>query len=514
MWILLTLLGVLVLLAVYDLLQRRHAILRNFPIIGHFRYLFEAVGPELRQYIVTNNNEERPFNRDERRWIYASSKKQNSYFGFGTDQDLELSPNYLIIKHKVFPLAAKIMDEAGFRPDYPLPCAKVLGDHRKRAKAFRPGSVVNISGMSFGSLSGPAVEAMNRGAAIAGCLHNTGEGGVATAHRHGADLIWQIGTGYFGCREPKTGGFSRERFLATVAANPVRAVEIKLSQGAKPGLGGVLPAAKVSAEIAEARGIPKGKDCLSPNNHSAFRDVDSLLDFVESLGEETGLPIGIKSAVGHLDYWRDLARLMSTTERGVDFITIDGGEGGTGAGPLVFTDHVAMPFKIGMSQVYRVFAEAGLQEKVVFNGSGKLGFPQKALLAFALGCDTVNVGREAMISVGCIQAQRCHTGHCPTGVATQNPWLMRGLDPHSKAHRAANYLVALRKEITQLSQACGVPHPALVTGGDLELLDDRFGTASVEDHFHYEKGWGVPSLRDQEEICKIMDCDPAAVLSC
>ncbi|NNK62844.1 MAG: FMN-binding glutamate synthase family protein, partial [Gemmatimonadetes bacterium] len=246
-------LGIVGLVVIYDLVQSKHAILRNFPLIGHFRYWLEAVGPELRQYIVTSNDEERPFSRDQRRWVYASAKKQNDYSGFGTDNEIELASNYLIIKHDT--LATSTPPTYG--EGYPLPCVKVLGAARGRRKAFRPASVVNISAMSFGSLSAPAVEALNRGSAIAGCLHNTGEGGIAPHHLHGGELIWQLGTGYFGARAAD-GGFDRDECVRKIEAHPVRAIEIKLSQGAKPGLGGVLPGAKVTAEIARIRGVPQG----------------------------------------------------------------------------------------------------------------------------------------------------------------------------------------------------------------------------------------------------------------
>jgi glutamate synthase domain-containing protein 2 len=498
---------VLVVLAgvvVWDLIQRKHAILRNFPILGHFRYLFESVGPELRQYIVTNNNEERPFSRDERSWVYASSKGENNYRGFGTDDELELSPNYLIIKHSAFPLSSPVESDANYDPSHRIPGAKVLGGRRGRARRFRPESAVNISGMSFGSLSGHAVEAMNRGAAIAGCLHNTGEGGVTGYHCNGGELIWQIGTGYFGCRDPQ-GRFSMERFSETVASAPVRAIEVKLSQGAKPGMGGVLPGAKVTPEIAEVRGIPVGQTCVSPARHTAFDSVDAMLDFVEMLAAASGLPVGIKSAVGESQFWKELARLSANTGRGVDFVTIDGGEGGTGAGPMVFNDHVALPFKQAFSRVYREFAEAGIQNDVVFIGSGKLGFPESAVLAFALGCDMIAVGREAMLAVGCIQAQRCHTGHCPTGVATQNKWLVRGLDPGLKSVRVAKYIVTLRKEVLALSRACGVVHPAFLTGDHIEILDGHFGAKPLFDIFEYQPGWGVPSAADLEDVSRRMN---------
>ncbi|MBI1355564.1 MAG: FMN-binding glutamate synthase family protein [Acidobacteria bacterium] len=484
---------------VHDVTQRKHAILRNFPIIGHFRYMLEAVGPELRQYIVTDNDEERPFSRDQRRWVYASSKLENNYFGFGTDNDLEQSSNYLTLRHAAFPIQPGGPDPHG----YPVPCAKILGAARGRRKAFRPPSVVNVSGMSYGSLSSKAIEAINRGVQLAGCLHNTGEGGVSPYHRMGGELIWQIGTGYFGCRDDQ-GRFSLERLRHTCEVCEVRALEIKLSQGAKPGLGGLLPGAKVTSEIALIRCIPQGVDCHSPAGHSAFRNVDEMLDFVELLAEETGLPVGIKSAVGEMDFWYDLARLMLHGDRGVDFIAIDGAEGGTGAAPLAFSDHVALPFKLGHSRVYRAFAEAGLHEKIVFIGSGKLGFPEQAALAMALGCDMVHVAREALLSIGCIQAQRCHTGHCPAGVATQNRWLMRGLDPTDKSARLANYICTLRKEMLLLSRAAGVEHPGLVTADRFEILNDRFDSQTARELFHYEADWGLPSPEDQAAIIELM----------
>ena len=506
MWLWVVGLAVVV-VVLYDVLQKRHAILRSFPIIGHFRYILEAIGPELRQYIVTDNDEERPFSRDQRRWVYASSKKANNYFGFGTDNDLEGTSNYVIVKHQVMgtgqSAVGKAFGKAGCDETYPLPCAKILGGARGRARSFRPDSAVNISAMSFGSLSSAAVSAMNQGARIAGCLQNTGEGGISPYHRQGGALIWQLGTGYFGCRS-KTGGFDMNLFLDQIDMSPVQAVEIKLSQGAKPGLGGLLPGAKVTREIAGIRGVPVGEDVFSPARHSAFGGVDEMLDFVEMLADATGLPIGIKSAVGEHHFWEDLANLMSRRDRGVDFISIDGGEGGTGAAPLAFSDHVALPFKVGFSRVYRILAEAGIHEDVVLMGSGKLGLPANAMVAFALGCDTINVGREAMLAVGCIQAQRCHTGHCPTGVATQNRWLMRGLDPTSKAARLANYVIALRKEILQLTRASGAAHPGLLSADMIEILDGRFQSATLTELFGYRSGWGFPSEEDRHEIVQIM----------
>ena len=283
---------------VHDLVQTKHAIIRNFPVVGHARYFLERFGPELRQYIVTSNDEERPFSRDQRRWVYASSKLENNYFGFGTDNDIEQVEGYPIIKHRTFTgPGAATMPHA--QEEIVLPCAKVMGAARGRPHAFRPGSVVNISGMSFGSLSGKAIESLNKGAALAGCLQNTGEGALSPHHRHGGDVVFQIGTSYFGCRD-EHGKFDMGRLVDLVQSAPVRAIEIKLSQGAKPGLGGMLPGEKVSKEIAEIRGIPEGEDCASPSRHAVFSDVDSMLDFVEGVAQGTGLPVGIKSAVGNL----------------------------------------------------------------------------------------------------------------------------------------------------------------------------------------------------------------------
>ncbi len=482
----------------YDLVQRRHAILRNFPVIGHFRYMLEEVGPELRQYIVTSNNEERPFSRDERSWIYASSKHEINTVGFGSDNEMEFTPGYFIVKPAARPWPRTTGAATGAPPENLLPCGKVLGAAHGRRYAFRPPSAVNISGMSFGALSGNAVQALNRGAAAAPCLQNTGEGGLAPHHLHGGELIFQIGTGYFGCRD-EHGGFSLERLRERIAEGPVRALEIKLSQGAKPGVGGLVPAAKMTPEIARIRGVEPGRDCLSPATHSAFTGVDELVAFVELLAAETGLPVGIKSAVGQQRFWDDLVRVMQATGGGPDFITIDGGEGGTGAAPLAFADHVAMPFKLGFSRVFATFAQAGMTEDVVFIGSAKLGLPAAALFAFGLGADMVNVGREAMMSIGCIQAQRCHTGRCPTGVATQNAWLVGGLDPATKSERCASYVRALRGELLALASTCGVAHPSLVTPDMLELLDEGFTAMTAEQRFGYFPAWrAVPDTRRAE----------------
>jgi glutamate synthase domain-containing protein 2 len=489
-------------LALQDLLQKEHALRRNFPVIARFRYLLESIGPELRQYIITSNDAERPFSRDQRRWVYTSAKRENNYFAFGTDNNIE-DDSYPIIKQATFSDVCAASPIHG--QDLAVPGAKVLGGPRGRRQAFRPASVVNVSAMSFGSLSPQAIRALNVGAKLADCWHNTGEGGLSDHHRHGGDLVFQIGTGYFGCRDER-GNFDLDRLIDVVESAPVKAIEIKLSQGAKPGLGGHLPGAKVNDEIARIRGVEPGKDVVSPSRHTAFRNVDEMLDIVELIADTTGLPVGIKSAVGDLDFWRELAERMADGQRGVDFITIDGGEGGTGAAPLVFADHVSFPFRIGFSRVYGLFAEAGLTDRVTWIGSGKLGLPANAIVAFALGVDLISVAREAMLAIGCIQAQKCHTDHCPTGVATQNPWLARGLDPYQKAHRLANYVRTLRRDLLKVSEAAGVRHPAMLGPQHVDILDGDRGHRPLAEVYGYRDGWGVPGPEIVAGIDAIMSC--------
>ena len=476
LWILVVVGVLVVVIALYDLTQKRHAILRNFPVIGHLRYVLESIGPELRQYIVTDNDEERPFSRDQRRWVYASAKGENKYFGFGTDNRFD-QPGYPFFHHDAFPIDTDAGDE--------IACAKVMGEWRGRDHAFRPPSIVGISAMSFGSLSSAAITALNRGAGLAGCLHNTGEGGISAHHRNGGDLVFQLGTGYFGARDA-AGGFSIDAMLASMRGAPVRAIELKLSQGAKPGLGGVLPGAKVTPEIAAARGVEVGVTVRSPARHRAFADIAGLVEFVESIAAASGVPVGIKSAVGGAAFWDELAAHMAATGRGPDYVAVDGGEGGTGAAPLVFSGHVALPFRQAFPVVRRAFDSHGLGDRIVFGGAGKLGFAPDAALAMAMGVDMVGIAREAMLAVGCIQAQKCHTGHCPTGVATQQKWFIRGLDPTDKAARVGNYIMGLRHELIRLSNAMGAAHPSLVDPAAVEIRMGANEHIPVRDLFGYE----------------------------
>ena len=477
--------GFLLLVFIHDMVQKKHAILRNFPVVGHLRYLLEKIGPELRQYWVANDKEEMPFTRAERSWVYATSKKQNNNFGFGSSE-LMYDTGYPILKHSAFPTRDKY-DADGNLLTSSMPCAKLIGAAHNRKNSYRPESIVNISAMSFGSLGKNAVAALNLGAKEAHCYHNTGEGGISPYHKLGGDLVWQIGTGYFGARDAE-GKFSMKVFKQAIENNPtVKMIEIKLSQGAKPGKGGILPKDKITEEISKIRGIPRDRDCISPNSHSEFTNVSELVEFIESLADISGLPVGIKSAVGESKFWEELATQMKATNQGPDFITIDGGEGGTGAAPLAFADHVSLPFKIGFKRVYTIFKNHDLINDITWIGSAKLGFPDRAVVAFAMGCDLINIARESMLSIGCIQAQQCHTGHCPSGVATHNAWLIRGVDVPTKSKRAAQFLKGLRKEILQLTYACGYTHPCQFTGKDIEISSGVNLFDTLEKVIGYEK---------------------------
>jgi glutamate synthase domain-containing protein 2 len=476
----------IVVVAIFDIFNRKHIILRNFPVVGHFRYWLESIGPELRQYIVANNREELPFNRIERGWIYASAKNENNYEGFGTDRDI-YSNQYFFINNAMMPYKVEKDHVTDKEPSF-LPCAKVMGAYHNRCRPYRPASVINISAMSYGSLSAKAIDAMNNGAKKVHAYHNTGEGGLSPYHKRGADVVFHFGTGYFGVRDDE-GNFSMEKLVKLVNDHPqVRAIEVKLSQGAKPGKGGVLPGSKITQEISDIRNVPLGKDVLSPPTHSAFLGIEGLVNFVEEIADATGLPVGIKAAIGKLEQWEELADLMHKTGKGPDFITVDGGEGGTGAAPPSFADHVSLPWVYGFSHLYQVFQKRNMTENIVFIASGKLGFPAKAAMAFSMGADVINVAREAMISIGCIQAQACHNNTCPTGIATQNKWLQRGIVIPEKAERLASYFKKFNKELLEITHAAGYEHPALFTMQDVDVsIGDHNVVQTLEFTYKYQK---------------------------
>ncbi len=460
---------ILILLAclfVHDrFIQTKHTLLKVYPIIGWGRYLIEKIGPEMRQYVVANNREEMPFNRVQRKYIYASAKKENSMEAFGSDADFT-KPGHFFIKQSTFPFRVELNHINHSQPDF-LPCAKIVGEFNKRRKPYHPKSVVNISAMSYGALGSGATTANNMGAAIAGCYHNTGEGGFSQYHNNGADVVFQIGTAYYGCRDEK-GNFSMDALDELVSKNPnIKMIEIKLSQGAKPGKGGILPAEKVTKEIAEIRKIEIGRASISPGYHSAFKNVKELVQFIEKIADKTGLPVGIKSAVGNEDFWYDLVFHMQEQKGGPDFITIDGGEGGTGAAPAAFADNVSLPFETAFTTVYNAFRQFGYEKKLVFIASAKLGLPAHAIKAFALGADMINMAREILIAGGCLQTQKCHTGDCPVRIATNKGQHLYNVE--DKKVRVANFVSTLRKDILEITHACGYEHPCQMRMSDIDV---------------------------------------------
>jgi glutamate synthase domain-containing protein 2 len=461
--------------------NKRHTITRNFPVAGHLRFIFERFRPELRQYFMEGDRDGQPFNRVERSYIYRSAKGENNLAGFGSDADFNALGGFFI-RQSAFPKNGPHTDQ--------LACAKVIGPHRR--KPYHPGSVINISAMSFGALGYKATTANALATSDVGAFHNTGEGGFSPYHKNANQVVFQIGTGYFGCGITESDGtrrFSMDILLRLVNDNPsIKAIEVKLSQGAKAGKGGVLPAEKVTAEIAAIRGVPQGVDVISPAQHNTFGDVAGMIDFIENIAEATGLPVGIKSAVGHEGFWHELAQRMESTGKGPDFVTIDGGEGGTGAAPVAFSDHVGLPFVDAFTLVYKVFQQHGLVNKTVFIASAKLGFPAKAVMAFAMGADLINIAREAMISAGCIHAKQCHLGTCPSGIATHNWWLQRGFDVADKTDRIARFIKTLRSDINDITHAAGYDHPSEFRMNDIVMnTGDVMMRRSLADMFGYEK---------------------------
>ncbi len=432
-----------------DITQKRHSVLRNFPLVGHLRYGFEALGEYLRQYLFLNDREEMPFDRATRGWVYRLAKREGGLIGFGSTYDLD-RPGALIFVNAPYPVLEKDC--------VPTP-GLMIGEGYCR-EPFLARSVINVSGMSFGAISAPAVRAISRGAALAGCWVDTGEGGLAPYHLEGGcDLIMQIGTARYGVRDA-AGALSDQRLLELAAIPQVRAFEIKLSQGAKPGKGGVLPAAKVTTEIAQVRGIEPGQDSISPNRHDDIANADQLLDHVVRIRALTGKPVGVKTAVGGRTFIDELcaAILRRGLETAPDFLVIDGGEGGSGAAPQALADHVALPVAEALPLVVDALIGAGVRSRIRVVASGKLVTSAKAAWALAAGADFVNTARGFMFSLGCIQAMRCHQNTCPVGVTTHNPRLQRGLVVQDKAERVAAYAEGMNREVDMIAHACGLSH--------------------------------------------------------
>jgi len=425
-FLLLIIIPILLVIGVYNIIQEKHAILRNFPVLGYFRYLFEMIAPEIQQYFIERSTDGKPFSRNQRSLVYQRAKNIDSNSPFGTQLNLNVD-SYEGIKHSIFP--AKVNEE--------LPRVLVGG---KDCKQPYLASLLNISAMSFGSLSEHAVRALNIGAQKGQFYQNTGEGGLTDYHLEGGgDITWQIGTGYFGCRDA-AGNFSPEKFSEKANLPNVKMIEIKLSQGAKPGHGGVLPAAKNTLQIAKIRGVEPYTMILSPPSHSAFSDAKGLVHFIVQLRElSNGKPIGFKLCIGNTAEFESICHEMIAEDVYPDFITIDGAEGGTGAAPLEFADGVGMPFEPALIFVNKTLVGLNIRDKIRVIGSGKIISGYSILHAIALGADMCNSARGFMFSLGCIQALRCHNNECPTGVATQNKMLMKGLVVTDKSERVYHF---------------------------------------------------------------------------
>ena len=440
----------LVALGVADITQKRHTIRRNFPVIGNFRYLLEKIRPEIRQYFIESDADEAPYSREKRTVVYTRAKGTVDTIPFGTRRPV-YRVGYEWIMHS---MAAKV-------PPPGTPRVTVGGPDCSQPYSA---AFLNVSAMSFGALSRNAVLALNRGAQLGGFYHNTGEGGISPYHlEHGGDLVWQVGTGYFGCRTDD-GAFCPDRFRDRAAGPTVKMIEVKLSQGAKPGHGGILPAAKVTPEIAEIRGVPMGRDVISPPAHTAFSSPIEMMEFIGRLRElSDGKPIGFKLCVGHRRELLSLFKAMLETGIYPDFVTVDGAEGGTGAAPVEFSNSVGMPMVDGLLLVRNALVGIDARERVRIIAAGRISTGYHIARLLALGADLCNSARAMMFAVGCIQALKCNTNHCPVGVATQDASLCRALDPGDKSERVASYQAATVESMMELLGAAGLSHPSDLT---------------------------------------------------
>jgi glutamate synthase domain-containing protein 2 len=467
----LALFGFLAAVGIYDLQQTRHAILRNYPIIGHIRFMLEAVRPELRQYFLESETEAAPFSRAQRSLVYARAKGQSDKRPFGTQLDVT-SSGYEWITHS---LAPTHLPDHDFR-------VHVGGEACTQPYDI---SLFNVSAMSFGALSANAIMALNKGAYMGNFIHDTGEGSISRYHRvHGGDLIWEIGSGYFGCRDAN-GLFSRDRFVENALSPQVKMIEIKLSQGAKPGHGGVLLGPKVTPEIAEARGVGVGEDCVSPSSHSSFSTPLELLQFMQELRTLSGgKPVGFKLCIGHPWEWFGIAKAIHESRIIPDFIVVDGSEGGTGAAPLEFSDHIGTPLQEGLRLVHNTLVGLNLRDKIRLGASGKIisGFDMARTLA--LGADWCNSARGFMFALGCIQAQTCHSGNCPTGVTTQDPKRQMALVVPDKAERVRNFHRLTLESLKELLEAAGLAGPSALRLHHFMRRIDAHETRSLASLFH------------------------------
>ncbi len=443
----------------YDLVQTKRSVLRNYPVIGHLRFMLEYIRPEMRQYFVESDNEAAPFSRSQRSLVYSRAKGEADKRPFGTQLDVN-APGYEWINHSVAPTHIASHDFRVVIGGTPTGTPRATEPVQGCTQPYSA-SVFNISAMSFGALSANAILALNQGAQRGGFAHDTGEGSISVHHRaHGGDLIWEIGSGYFGCRNDD-GSFNAEKFAVNACDPQVKMIELKLSQGAKPGHGGVLPGPKVTAEIAAARGVAEGVDCVSPAAHSEFSTPLEMMQFIARLRELSGgKPTGFKLCIGHPWEWFGMVKAMLATGITPDFIVVDGAEGGTGAAPLEFTDHVGVPLQEGLLLVHNTLKGVGLRERVRIGCAGKVVSAFDITRLMALGADWCNSARGFMFALGCIQAQHCHTGQCPTGVTTQDPLRQQALVVPDKAERVHMFHENTLKALKELVQAAGVMHPA------------------------------------------------------
>ena len=450
----LVLFGALSVVGWFDLHQSKKAVLRNYPVIGHLRYMLETVRPEIRQYFLESNTEAAPFSRNQRSLVYARAKGETDKRPFGTQLDVQAT-GFEWLNHSLMPTVLASHD---FRITIGGPACKQPYE----------ASVFNISAMSFGALSANAIQALNAGALRGRFAHDTGEGSISAWHRlHGGDLIWEIGSGYFGCRD-EVGRFSEDRFKANALDPQVKMIELKLSQGAKPGHGGMLPGAKITPEIAAARGVPVGVDCVSPAAHSAFATPMEMLHFIARLRELSGgKPTGFKLCIGHPWEWFAIVKAMLETGITPDFIVVDGAEGGTGAAPQEFTDHVGAPLQEGLRLVHNTLVGVNLRDRIRIGASGKVISAFDVVRAMAIGADWCNSARGFMFALGCIQAQTCHTGQCPTGVTTQDPIRQQALVVPDKAERVYNFHQQTLHALQELVQAAGLQHPSDITANHI-----------------------------------------------
>lgn len=482
--------ALLSLLGLYDILQNRHSILKNYPIMGHFRYIFEDFRPEIRQYFIESDHDALPFSRVQRSLVYQRAKNENSDKPFGSILDV-YQADYRFITHSLAPCSPA--DPATFRIQ--------IGN--EQCTQPYSASIFNISGMSFGSLSANAILALNQGAKMGNFYHDTGEGSISPYHlENGGDLVWQIASGYFGCRT-LDGQFDEGKFAKQAQLEQVKMIELKLSQGAKPGHGGILPKHKISEEIALIRGVSRDRDCISPATHSAFRTPIQMMHFLQKLRDLSGgKPVGFKLCIGHPWQFMSIVKAMLETKIVPDFIVVDGSEGGTGAAPIEFSDYIGTPLREGLRFVHNILVGTGLRDQIKIGAAGKIVSAFDIASTFALGADWVNSGRGFMFAIGCIQAQSCHTNQCPVGVATQDRDRQKALHVPTKAERVFNFHKNTLHALADMIAAAGLRHPSELDAHHLaQRINDREIKNYAQLHYFMEENALINNqLQDKENF--------------